>query len=67
MAVKFCRTAPSGNVFWILASAQQVLRWQGRIPESVQMAIRVRNSKSYDEALEIMSEYVELEEVKEDA
>lgn len=67
MAVKFCRTSPSGNVFWILASAQQVLRWQGRTAESVQMAIRVRNSKSYDEALEIMSEYVELEEVDEDA
>lgn len=67
MVVKFCRTSPSGNVFWILASAQQVLRWQGRIHESVQMAIRVRNSKSYDEALEIMSEYVELEEVEEDA
>lgn len=65
MVVKFCRTAPSGNVFWILASAQQALRWQGRIPESIQMAIRVRNSKSYDEALEIMSEYVELEEVEE--
>lgn len=65
MVVKFCRTAPSGNIFWILASAQQVLRWQGRTPESVQMAIRVRNSKSYDEALEIISEYVELEEVEE--
>lgn len=65
MVVKFCRTAPSGNIFWILASAQQVLRWQGRVPESVQMAIRVRNSKSYDEALEIISEYVELDEVEE--
>lgn len=66
MKVTFDRRGESGNIFWILASAQQVLRWQGRIPESVQMAIRVRNCHSYDEALEIISEYVELEEVNDD-
>ena len=67
MSVSFCRTAPSGNVFWILASAQQVLKRQGRRAESDQMASRVYQCESYEEALEIMSEYVELEEVEEDA
>ena len=65
MSVSFCRTAPSGNVFWILASAQQILKRQDRRAESDQMAFRVMNSGSYEEALEIMSEYVELEEVEE--
>ena len=65
MEVKFDRNGESGNIFWILAHAQQVLRWQNRTPESVQMAIRVRNCHSYNEALEIISEYVELVEVDE--
>ena len=64
--VVFDRKGESGNIFWILAHAQQVLRWEGRLNDSIQMAVRVRNSHSYDEALEIVAEYVELEEVRHD-
>ena len=63
--IVFCRTAQSGNVFWILGMAKKILMKDGRKAEAIQMQERVCNSGSYEDALEIMSEYVELVEVDE--
>ena len=58
--VVFDRKGQSGNIFFILGKAQQVLRIEGRMQDAVQMGIRVHNCHSYEEALEIISEYVDL-------
>lgn len=49
---------PNGNVFFILGAACRHLRAAGGRPG--EMASRVAGASSYEEALAIMSEYVEL-------
>lgn len=50
-----------GNIFSLLGAARRLLRDNGMINESNEMTDRVMNSKSYYEALGIISEYVDTE------
>lgn len=58
--IQFQSTKESGNIFWILGAAGKELRKQRRITEYNTMRDRVCESKSYEEALAIIREYVEL-------
>ena len=59
-AVFFDRNAPNGNIFSILGNARTALRKQHRIEDYNQMYERVQASESYDAALKIIDEYVQL-------
>lgn len=61
--VEFDRKGPSGNIFFILASAYGELKAAGRMDEYEEMNARVKASGSYDAALAVIGEYVELVEV----
>lgn len=50
-----------GNIFFILGTASQLLQRNGQDDEARKMYERVTSSGSYDEALNIISEYVETE------
>ena len=50
-----------GNIFNLLGIASQTLRHIGLPDQAKEMAKRVMISGSYDEALMIISEYVEVE------
>lgn len=62
MKVRFDRTGPSGNIFWILGAAYAGLLKLGKREDAEKMNDRVMASNSYEEALAIIGEYVELEE-----
>ena len=64
--VHFNRVAPSGNIFAILGGASRILRRCGRNPECEEMVERVTSSGSYEEALAIINEYVNLIEDEEE-
>jgi len=51
---------PSGNVFAIMGNASAKLRRANRSEEAKEMVSRVVKAKSYEEALEIIEEYVRL-------
>ena len=61
--VVFDRCGPSGNIFFILANAYGELKAAGRMDEYEEMSARVKASGSYDAALAVIGEYVELVEV----
>ena len=61
--VVFDRCGPSGNIFFIMASASRELRNCGRSGESDEMIRRVQECESYDAALSVIREYVDLLEV----
>ncbi len=48
-----------GNIFSILGEARRILRNAGLSAEVEEMSMRVTRSDSYEEALKIISEYVE--------
>jgi len=50
-----------GNIFAVLGSASRLLKRAGQDAEAKEMSDRVYASGSYDEALSIISEYVETE------
>ncbi len=50
-----------GNIFAILGHASALLREAGQSSQAKEMRERVTSSSSYDEALCIVSEYVETE------
>jgi hypothetical protein len=50
-----------GNIFAIMGRASALLREAGRGGQAKEMYERVTSSGSYDEALRIVSEYVETE------
>lgn len=50
-----------GNIFAILGRAQRLLRREGMNNEAHEMFDRVTSGQSYDEALLIISEYVDTE------
>ena len=58
--IYFNSLGPSGNIFAILGLVRNEMRKQRRITEYNTMWQRVQNSKSYEEALKIVREYVEL-------
>lgn len=63
-SVVFNRNGESGNIFHIMGKASIVLKLEGRTMDAKQMVTRVTHSESYEEALEIISEYVDLVEEK---
>ncbi|WP_088076876.1 hypothetical protein [Litchfieldia alkalitelluris] len=50
-----------GNIFWILGRVNRALKENGKADEAKEVSERVLASGSYDEALQIMMEYVEVE------
>ncbi len=50
-----------GNIYFILGRASRLLKEHGMEVQSKEMWDRVLSSKSYEEALSIISEYVETE------
>lgn len=51
----------NGNIFFILGKVNKALKASGKNEEAIECSNRVMNSKSYDEALQIIMEYVEIE------
>jgi hypothetical protein len=51
----------NGNVFNLIGIARRALRDAGMTEQAKEMQERVLAAKSYDEALQIMMEYVEIE------
>ena len=60
--VSFCRNGSSGNVYCIMGGAIKILRRVGRYDDAKEMVDRVTNSGSYENALSIIGEYVNLVE-----
>jgi hypothetical protein len=60
--VEYTRKGPRGNVYYILGQVRDALRKQHRITDYTNKWERVQNCHSYEEALDIMKEYVELVE-----
>lgn len=60
MAVYFNSQGQSGNIYHILSLVQRELRKQRRINDFNELRDKVFNSKSYDEALSHIREYVDL-------
>lgn len=58
--IQFHSTKESGNIFWILGEVSAVMKKQRRITEYNTMRDRVFEAQSYEEALTIIREYVEL-------
>lgn len=50
----------NGNIFNLMGIASRTLRDNNMCEEAKEMVIRIEESKSYDEALGIIGEYVEI-------
>lgn len=61
--VAFDRRGPSGNIYFIMAAASGELKRYGMSEASEEMICRVKACHSYDDALRVIGEYVDLEEV----
>ena len=61
--VCFDKNGETGNIFWILGASYSELLKKGKRSEAIEMNDRVLSSGSYEEALKIIGEYVELEDV----
>ena len=62
--IKFCRTDSTGNIFDITGRVSAELKKAGKNAEAKNMAERIWQAESYDDALKIINEYVDLVEVK---
>jgi len=60
--IVFNKSGESGNIFYILGQAYAILIIQGRKEDASRMMERATISHSYEEALQVVREYVELEE-----
>lgn len=63
--ITFDRNGESGNIFFIMGEAIAELKVAGRENDAKQLYEQVVNSGSYEEALEIIAEYVDIVEVEE--
>lgn len=63
--INFDSRGPSGNIFHILGMVRNALSKQRRITDYNKCWERVQASHSYEEALKIIREYVELIDVRE--
>ena len=54
-----------GNIFNLVAIASKTLKTNGLVNEAQEMSKRVFNSSSYEEALQIITEYIEPVDVNE--
>lgn len=62
--IYFNRNGRTGNIFYILGLARDKLRKQRRIIDYNECWERVQHSGSYEEALKIIREYVDLIEIR---
>ena len=51
----------NGNIFNLMALASRALKEAGMKEKADEMVEKITQSKSYDEALQVMMEYVEVE------
>ena len=51
----------NGNVFNLIGIARRALKEAGYREEAEEMTAKVQKSRSYDEALAVMNEYVDVE------
>lgn len=58
--IVFDSRGPGGNIFYILAEVRAVLQKERRIIDYNNCWERVHKASSYDEALKIIREYVDL-------
>lgn len=63
--VEYNSRGESGNIFWILAAVQRIMKKQGRSSEYQKLWERVQKSGSYEEALRIIGEEVTLRDTAE--
>ena len=61
--VYFDRSGSSGNIYAVMGGASAILRRLDKRDKADEMVKRVTSSGSYDEALGIIGEYVNLVEV----
>ena len=61
--IYFDRSGPSGNIYAILGAVSQALRRQRRYTEFNNLRDRVFEAESYEEALQIIGETVDLVEI----
>ena len=54
-------TGEDGNIFFILGRVSRTLKENGKTEQAKEVSDRVMASGSYDEALQIIMEYVEVE------
>ncbi|KUP04287.1 hypothetical protein Q75_15965 [Bacillus coahuilensis p1.1.43] len=54
-------TGEDGNIFFILGRVSRTLKENGKAEQAKEVSDRVMASRSYDEALQIIMEYVEVE------
>lgn len=64
LVIEFDSRGPSGNIFHILGLVRDALRKQRRIIDYNDCWERVQKSSSYEEALKIIREYVELIDIQ---
>ena len=62
--ISFCRTDASGNIFDIVSRVSAELKKAGMAAEAKTAANRVWQAGSYDEALNILREYVDFDEAE---
>lgn len=58
--VEFHSRGQTGNIYYIIGAAREVMKKQSRILEYNDMWDEVQNAQSYQEALKIIAEHVEL-------
>ena len=58
--VEFHSRGQTGNIYYIIGMARDIMRRQSRIIEYNEMWEKVQNAHSYTEALKIISEHIDL-------
>ena len=66
MGVVFDRRGPSGNIYAVLGKASRALELKGRNFDAMRMRTQVYDSGSYEDALLIIAEYVDLIDMTEE-
>lgn len=62
--ITYDRSGPSGNIYAILGAVSQALRKQRRYADFNALRARVFEARSYEEALQIIGETVNLVEIQ---
>ncbi len=58
--IEFHSRGQSGNIYYIIAKAQETMRKQSRLMEYNEMWDEIQNALSYEEALKIIAGHIEL-------
>ena len=60
--VIFDRNGETGNIFWVMGAAYASLLKEGRRQDAEAMVQKVTSQHSYEDALEVIAEFVDLVE-----